>query len=478
MEQQLTKGAVYLTFSSALFIGASYLTNIWLGRLLGPEWYGRYGLVVSLWSTVNLILTAGLPQAVSRAIATNREKAHGIFVSACILQAISVMGVTVFFLTLSYPISLVLGDHLLFPYIALSAFIIPVYSFYSLYLGYYNGLHKFKKQAFMSMVYAFSKLFFIGGLAYYWGLGGAIVGFIVSPVVSLLAGFSLPLPSLNRYPIKPLIYSAIPLVGFSVVSTLMQSVDLYLVKTLLPDPNAPGFYTASQNIAKIPFFGLSAFSLVVYPAIAHSISNNLVKQTRSLIETSLRFMLIILVPIVLIITLTGSQLLQFLYGNEYLPASSALAVLAVGFGAITIFSILANILNGAGQAKISLQLSTVATITAFAISLLMIPSMGITGAAWGTTLGGALATVLAAAVIYRHFSVLLPFLSMIRIVLAGMALYGAAQIIPVAGKLLPLEYLILLSVYAGVLLLLGELSPVDVERFKRFRAKNIVSQPL
>ena len=68
-KQNVTHGTIYLMFAQAVFVASGYAIHIGLARLLGPSDYGIYAVVISLMTMVNLILTTGIPQAVSKCVA-------------------------------------------------------------------------------------------------------------------------------------------------------------------------------------------------------------------------------------------------------------------------------------------------------------------------------------------------------------------------------------------------------------------------
>ena len=68
-KQNVTHGTIYLMAAQAAFVASGYAIHIGLARLLGPSDYGIYAVVISLMTMVNLILTTGIPQAVSKYVA-------------------------------------------------------------------------------------------------------------------------------------------------------------------------------------------------------------------------------------------------------------------------------------------------------------------------------------------------------------------------------------------------------------------------
>lgn len=461
MSVSLAKGAVYLTISALFFVISGYSVNIFLGRHLGPSLYGLYGVVITLMSLINLLQTSGVPQALSKFTSESKIESDGVLKSALILQSILTAIIVSLFYFFSAQIATIFRDQTLRPYIQLAAFIFPFYGFYALQVGYFNGLHNFKKQAIVNIVYALAKIIGIIGLSSIFYLKGALVGFIVAPFAALLFGFRLPKGNTKPFPYKKLIIFSIPLIGFSLVLSLQQTIDLLFVKTLIASREATGYYAAGQNISLIPFFALSAFSAVLYPSISKNVSLNLHEKSRQLILQSLRYVLLALTPIVVLISATSRETVALLYSVKYAPAAAPLSILIFGIGFVTVFAIFATILNGAGHPRQSLVISSVGVcITAF-FCFMLIPRFDLVGAALATTIGSFVAMCIAGFFVYQWFKTLISIQSLVKILLSSGVIYVLAKSITYPLLLLPLFYVCLLSVYVFLLAILKEITQED-----------------
>lgn len=461
MNTHVARGAVFLTISSIIFIISGYIINIWLGRYLGPAEYGIYGIIISLVSIINITQTAGIPLAVSKYVASNLEKAEVVYKTGFILQVVSTGIISLLFFMLSTPIALMLKDRSLIPYIQLAAFIFPLYGIFALITGYYNGLHNFKKQAVLHIVYSIVKIITIIPFTIFFHLPGVIVGFILSPFLTLLTGFHLP-RSITSFSYKKLIAFSLPLIGIAIFSNLLQSIDLFFVKILLTSENAPGYYTASQNISKIPFYALSSLSIVLLPTISRTVSQNLEEETKNYINNCIRIVLILCAPIVLFMSATSTYLLHFIYSSEYIPAAESLSILLIGIAFLTMFTVQSNILNGAGNPKAPLLIAIISVIVTALLCLLLIPSENLNGAALATTIGSFVAMILTTILVYKKFKTLPSLQSILKILFASLPLYFLLRTITFPLFLLPFLYLFIFSIYIVLLILMKELTKTDV----------------
>lgn len=458
----LTKGTTLLTVSSLFFIISSYVISVYLGKFLGPQKYGIYGVIISLITAINLTQTSGLPQAVSKFIAEDENKADSILKSALMLQLVSTLVLTIVFLMLAKPIALLLKDLSLVFYLELSSFVFPLYGIYALYSSYYNGLHLFKIQAFMQTVYSFAKLISVIALVYFFYVYGAILGFIIAPLIALLFRFHFPQKVVYHFSYKKLILFSLPLIAVAIFSNLLQSIDLFFVKALLHSDKSTGIYTANQNIAEIPFYGVAALSSVLFPSISRHVSQKLTNETKNLINKSLRFSLMIITPSILLISATGLQTLSLLYSSAYSQGAEALTILAIGNGFFTLFVILITIISGSGSPIKSSVLACIGALISSFLCMFLIPQFGINGAALSTTLAAFTVMICAAVIVYWKFKILVNINSTLKILIASLIIYIIAKSIILPVIFLPLLYLFLFALYFGLLFLLKEITKDDI----------------
>ncbi|TFG42371.1 MAG: hypothetical protein E4H43_03245, partial [Bacteroidia bacterium] len=181
-KQNVTQGTIYLMFAQVAFVASGYAIHIGLARLLGPSAYGIYAVIISLMTMVNLILTTGIPQAVSKYVAHEDGSAKEIRNTALKMQLVfSLVIFSVYFL-LAEQIALLLNDASLTPYLRASSFIVPGYAVYSILVGNLNGLREYKKQAITAVSYSIFKATFILAMVVVgYAVMGAVVGFVFAP---------------------------------------------------------------------------------------------------------------------------------------------------------------------------------------------------------------------------------------------------------------------------------------------------------
>src|SRR5687768_14577445 len=93
--QSRLTGAVSLVLAQACVLLFGYAAHLWIGRVLGPGPYGIYGVVLSIQTIAGLILTLGVPMAVSRFVAQDERHARSILYQALRIQGGIALAVTI-----------------------------------------------------------------------------------------------------------------------------------------------------------------------------------------------------------------------------------------------------------------------------------------------------------------------------------------------------------------------------------------------
>ena len=80
------KGTIYLILGWTTQLCAGYFLNFWLGRKLGVEGYGTYGVVMSILLWIEVGVISGLPTAIQKFVSANESRALSIMKAAVRIQ--------------------------------------------------------------------------------------------------------------------------------------------------------------------------------------------------------------------------------------------------------------------------------------------------------------------------------------------------------------------------------------------------------
>jgi stage V sporulation protein B len=174
-------------------------------------------------------------------------------------------------------------------------------------------------------------------------------------------------------------------ISFSAV-TLISNVDLLAIKALLRDNVLVGLYTSASTLSRIPYEFFTVFAVTVLPSVALAKSLEDLDLVKKYARQTLRYVLILMLPCSVIISICAERLIVIFYSQEYQMAANSLSLLVWGSSFMGLFVIMISILNGLGKAALGMFFSTSLIPVSVFLNIFLIPRYGILGAAAATTI--------------------------------------------------------------------------------------------
>lgn len=482
--KHFSRALAWLTASEIVYNVSGYVIHAALGRTLGPESYGRYGLVVTVTTMIIILIGNGVPTAMSKYLSeifeSEPSRISGIKRKTALLQS-GLMGAVTLLFFLSAPlIARALNDPSLTPLFRLSSLIIPAFAAASFYFYYYTGLHFFRLQAALKTLRSFARMGFIVGFAFLFGVEGAVSGYIAAPLLVFLVAWIADLAGTKRYfpetreagspefPAKRLFSYAWPLTLFLLFYELVSTVDLYLIKAMLGSDLLTGLYNAAITVGRIPYYLFYALTIILLPAISKSVAERTDEETRRLVGKSMRLLALILFPAVTLLSVYSTQALSLFYGRGYEAAGTTMSIFAVGVGFLTVFYVLAFALNGAGLVKVPMTLSGAGLALSLLLNILLIPRFGIEGAAVATTAASLILMIAMLVSVGRHFTARLSGRLWLVSAISAAGIVALSFCLPDGRYSFMFSGALLFALYFLPLRVSGELTDEDLAPFRRF----------
>jgi O-antigen/teichoic acid export membrane protein len=464
--QSRLTGALSVTVAQAVVLLFGYVAHLWIGRALGPESYGDYGIVLNIQTIAGIILTLGVPMAVSRFVAQDESHARHILWQALRIQGVIALVVALLTALAAPLISGALGDDSLTTLIQFVAAVIFLQAFYQIFTQFLSGMHYFNRQAALTTLYATMKLIGSISLIYILGVFGAFAGFAIGGIFAAAAGWywtkgiggSAP----HHLPMRPFLSFASTYVLTLIGLQFLISLDLFMVKAFLQNDVLAGLYTAAVTLSRIPYLLLQSLTFILLPSISALTRPGASRiQAVSFIRDVLRYLIALIVPGAALAAATSKSLLNLFFSSAYIPAAPALTILMIGLGALAFYLLLANIIAGAGRALIGLGFTGIILLTSTALGIVLVPSLGLVGAALQTTLASLLGLAMISAYTFRTFRIPVPVHSILNILVATAIAVSITYFWSATPIQLPLQYLLVFAVYVLALIALGEISSAD-----------------
>ena len=170
-------------------------------------------------------------------------------------------------------------------------------------------------------------------------------------------------------------------------STLSNHLDLILL-SVFHNEFAVGVYAAASKVMKLGAMLANSYTRAIFPYLAR-LGKDAPDMLRRVTEASVKYMLALVLPFVMIVCLLADQVIDLLYTEMYADAALVLRILVWVVAVKFINPFLSHTLFARHQQQKSLRVAIIRLVAYSLLALLLIPSFGAVGAAW-TSLGATL----------------------------------------------------------------------------------------
>jgi O-antigen/teichoic acid export membrane protein len=192
--------------------------------------------------------------------------------------------------------------------------------------------------------------------------------------------------SMSLRDLQGILRFSLPLLVGSLFGLTVWQLDVLLLQRMWGS-NHSGLYSAAMTIGRLPNMILLAFGFVLAPFVSHLYSSGNLQQIRNLYEHVVSLVFLVSLPISLSFVIYASLILDVVYGNAYVEATMVLRILAVGFFVHSLMGPNGNTLIMIGQSRQYLIDTLIVASVNLLLYLVLIPTLGILGAAIATLLG-------------------------------------------------------------------------------------------
>ena len=206
----------------------------------------------------------------------------------------------------------------------------------------------------------------------------------------------------------------------SIMQIAMQRLDIVLV-AVLASPRDAAVYMAATRFVVVGQMATNSLMMATQPRLASAIARSAGREIRDLYQISTAWLVTLSWPLYLLSIVFADTLLR-LFGKEYASGGVVLALVAVAMLASTAFGMVDTILTMSGRAGLNLVNTAVGLVIQIGLDLLLIPRIGIVGAAVGWAVSILVRNLSGLAMVYVTTRVM-PFS---RAGLASMGLAGVA----------------------------------------------------
>jgi len=395
----LSKGALFSSLGSITGAALGYLYLLMLARLLGPYWLGVYAIGVTIIQGAALISQLGFPFSLLRFIPIYRttddhSSLKGLFwFSLSITLVVSCLAALLLTFGAKFISQIFIKDDNFIRPLQFFSLAVPLLSIHALMSSMLRGTKNIGAMVFIQclpdfliivLFLVFLRYFTMDIFAAILACSGAY--FFAVALGSKMLFFRLPYVFKKEITMKVdtakiLLYS-LPLLFFEGMRSFFIRTDVLMIGYFLSAKMA-GLYSPALQLSFLVSFGLYMFNQPFAPLISEYYHHKKIEELAKLYKTTTRWVFMIGFSCFLFLILFGKEMLQ-LFGENFVQAYPALIILSAG-----------QLINaGVGSAGLSLIMTgyqrfvfittVCANIINIVFNLILIPRLGITGAAIAT----------------------------------------------------------------------------------------------
>jgi O-antigen/teichoic acid export membrane protein len=392
-----------------IYVVLGYGITLLIARHAGPQILGIYSLSLVILNIAEIFSTLGLKQGCLRYIplytsSGQNELAigHIKFASRASLLLGVIMGLGLFGLSSTIAVHF-FKDPGAAEAVKLVALAVPLFALRGIWSFTLQGFKAIKYKVIVERILEPAVRFAAAGIFFFLGMKmlGSVLAILVSVFISAAVAFhflkklmkTMPKTDGGDYQIKNWLSFSIPLMFLNLAAFLQPSIPLLLIGYIKGSLEV-GIFSAAVKVAAIISLPVAGLNTVFAPRISELHGKGEFVRLRSLYRTLAGWTATIGVLPFLIVVLFAEPVMRF-FGSEFGVASDVVKWLAVGH----LFSVASGsalcMLVMTGRSKISLMNIILGTIVNLLLNLLLIPPLGIKGAALAATASLALVGVLA-----------------------------------------------------------------------------------
>jgi stage V sporulation protein B len=403
--RRFARDVAFSFVSLAISAVVHFALRVYLARYLGESDLGLYTLSFTIYSFGMLFGAFGIGNALTKYVAEFRDDTprtsqlltNGIIASfaiGCIMALLlyaSAPAIANRFFDMPELAPLLRIVSIAFPFIAME----------KATLGFLNGLRQMRLFAVINisqniLMVALTVLLTLSG----YGLEGAAWALVLPVVVLSLFSLFIVRGSVVRPGLSPFITAAMPLLAFGVFVVLQNSMafvqahtDSVMIGYFMKEADV-GVYAVAVTFSQAVLLPSHAVQLVTGPTMATLWGKGDRASIEKLVNDVLTLTAAFIIPVAFAAIILAPDLLEIIFGEDYVGATDSLRILLIGSAFSATWAGLASTLSSTAYVRVGFILTGVSWTANLLLNALLVPRLGITGAAAATSsaayLGGLL----------------------------------------------------------------------------------------
>jgi len=398
LSSALAKGAGLVFLVQIGGTGLKYFGQILLARWMGTLEYGTYAYVFTWANLLSVFATLGFTTGVIKLIPAYLVKEDWAHLRGLLNKVPQLVFITGIGISLLWGLGLAAWapNRINTSHLLLGMGLVPLLALLSVRTEMVRALRRAVSayalarllQPALTLALAFMVYRTTGSLVSAAALGAlALATFLVTSMQSLELKRALPrsvFSTLPRYATRDWLRLSLPLLLVSGALVVINNADILMVGTILGAKEA-GIYNAATKTATLVSLVLAATNAVVAPMIAELHARDDRQKMQELVATAAQWMFWPSLAATSGLVFTGKTLLG-LFGPEFTEGYSALVLLALGQLVNASVGPVGYLISLTGHQNQSARVYGISALINVGLNFLLVPRLGLLGAAWATML--------------------------------------------------------------------------------------------
>jgi O-antigen/teichoic acid export membrane protein len=379
-------------------------------KTLGAYQYGIWAQILVTISLLTPLVMLGLSATIVRFLSGEKDKEKiregFLSVAAVILFTGSLLSVILFWSS-DFLASAVFSDINASYFVKAASFLVLITALDEITLSYFRTFQQIKTFSAFTLLKTFGEL---GLIAYLllsgFGLFGAIIALLIVDGIIFVIAFSFAISQIGfKLPdfseLKTYLRYGLPLTPNAAIAWIINSSDRYIIGYFIGMASV-GVYSVAYAMGNLITFFLTPIMVILFPTISKLYEEKSIEEVRNYLKYSLKYFLIFAIPSAFGLSVLAKPSLRILTTSEFV--SGSIVVPFVAFGVITfgIFQICIYITHLVKKTKLNVMLLGTSATLNIMLNIILIPYIGILGAAIATFISYGVLALLTVFVSFKY----------------------------------------------------------------------------
>ena len=398
------KNMSWLLISQIIASICGFIWTILIARYLGVHDYGILGFATSITGILSITTDFGISTHIVRHIATDYDSSPKYLGNAIPLK--SIFAILTAILTLAILLILKCDETTIIVTLLFTLEMI-IKSFINLMNGGFQAFEKGKYQGIgNTLLNAILLIFILLAIFSDWGLLGITLAYLISNIIALIYIYitfiryvSKPHFEFDKTFCKKITMYSIPFAITGVLYSIYYSVDIIMLTNIIGN-TATGIYNASYKLINVITLLYTAYTAVIFPVMSKFFKND-EKLLEISYEKSIKYLMLIMIPLAMSTMIYSTDLILLIYGPEYIDSAPTLSILIWTVCLLFVASP-GNILLQASHKEVTVtKIYAIAAVFNIILNFILIPKFSFIGAAITTVVSDILIVIIQKYVIHK-----------------------------------------------------------------------------